>query len=323
MRVLWIVPGPDSPSNMAYAKRALPALAQEGLEVRVFHLTSRSDPAALLKLWRQARSVVRDFQPDVVHAQYGSVAGVFGCLLGRPAAVTFRGSDVNRDPDLPLYRRPVSWAGSQVAALLARATVFVSEPLKRGLLYPGRTASCLPSPVDLDLFRPLPMAECRARLGLPARGKAISFVSVGGRALKRPELARAVCERLGARFLEVRGVEPSAIPLWLCASDCLLFTSLREGSPNAVREALACGVPTVTVDVGDAASWVARDPRSRVAASDSVSDLARAVVEVWDAPEPRLRRVDFSALSPSAHARALAALYRSCTAAMGSTRLAS
>jgi glycosyltransferase involved in cell wall biosynthesis len=41
------------------------------------------------------------------------------------------------------------------------------------------------------------------------------------------------------------------VPLWINASDVLLLTSFHEGSPTVVKEALACGVPVVSVDVGD------------------------------------------------------------------------
>lgn len=311
MRVLWIIPGdPASKANMVFAKRSIPALEARGIRVETFHVTSRSDPSELLGLWRRARRLVADFQPDLVHGQYGSITGVFACSLGRPAAVTFRGSDVNGDPDLPWYREAVAWTGSQMAASLCDAAIYVSEPLRRRLVFPGRLSTCLPSPVDLDVFRPLPKEACRARLGLPREGKMLSFVSVSGRGLKRPELARAVCERLGARFLEIRGVDPADIPAWLCASDGLLFTSLREGSPNAVREALACGVPVVSVRVGDVERWVSLDPWSRLAPSDSVRDLARCAAQVWDLPEPRRRRADLSWISVETHALALASLYK-------------
>jgi hypothetical protein len=46
-------------------------------------------------------------------------------------------------------------------------------------------------------------------------------------------------------------VAPDQVPQWLNASDVLLMTSLHEGSPTIVKEALACGLPTVSVDVGD------------------------------------------------------------------------
>jgi len=44
--------------------------------------------------------------------------------------------------------------------------------------------------------------------------------------------------------------------VWLNASNVLLLTSLHEGSPTVVKEALACGLPVVSVDVGDVAERI-------------------------------------------------------------------
>jgi len=50
---------------------------------------------------------------------------------------------------------------------------------------------------------------------------------------------------------ELRGVPHLQVPVWLNAADVMLLTSLHEGSPNIIKEALACNVPVVSVDVGD------------------------------------------------------------------------
>jgi glycosyltransferase involved in cell wall biosynthesis len=52
-------------------------------------------------------------------------------------------------------------------------------------------------------------------------------------------------------LLNLRGVSHTDVPIWLNASNVVLITSLHEGSPNIVKEALACNVPVVSVDVGD------------------------------------------------------------------------
>ena len=49
----------------------------------------------------------------------------------------------------------------------------------------------------------------------------------------------------------LRGQPNSDVPIWINASDVLLMTSLHEGSPTIVKEALACNLPVVSVDVGD------------------------------------------------------------------------
>ena len=52
-------------------------------------------------------------------------------------------------------------------------------------------------------------------------------------------------------LVELRGYSRSEVNRLMCAADCLLLTSLREGSPQVVKEAMACGCPIVSVDVGD------------------------------------------------------------------------
>jgi len=74
--------------------------------------------------------------------------------------------------------------------------------------------------------------------------------------VKRPALAEAAVDALNALGVRatlhyLRGVPYHDVPNWLNASDVLLMTSLHEGSPTIVKESLACGLPIVSVDVGD------------------------------------------------------------------------
>jgi glycosyltransferase involved in cell wall biosynthesis len=69
-------------------------------------------------------------------------------------------------------------------------------------------------------------------------------------------LAAAAVEALNgagvsAELHYLRGVSNAEVPIWMNASDALLLTSVHEGSPTVVKEALACSVPVVSVDVGD------------------------------------------------------------------------
>jgi hypothetical protein len=84
----------------------------------------------------------------------------------------------------------------------------------------------------------------------------VLFASGNGDPVKRPWLAqKAVAEvskrGAGTELHSMTHVPPCEVPLWLNASDALLLTSAHEGSPTIVKEALACGVPVVSVRVGD------------------------------------------------------------------------
>ncbi len=315
LRILWILPGdPDSKVNMIFAKKTLPALEAAGLKIFIFHLTSRTNPISLLKLWFKAKQLINEQQPDVIHGQYGSIAGLFTCFLGGKTVITFRGSDVNGDPNINLVRTLFSKLASQLAAGFSDTSIYVSNQLRSKLLFPGRKAICLASPTNTKDFYPISKLSAREFLNLPLDEKIISFISSGGRGVKRPELARAVRDNLAAkgfnvRLLEITGVAPVDVPKWISASDCMLFTSLREGSPNAVREALACGVPTVSVSVGDVERWIKTDPFSRVSTTDSAEEMASLVEEVWDLAEPRIMRADLREVSLDSHIKTLISVY--------------
>src|SRR5262249_1557511 len=58
-------------------------------------------------------------------------------------------------------------------------------------------------------------------------------------------------ERLPARLIIAWGVPHAEIPVYMGACDVFVFTSSQEGSPDIVKEALACDLPVISVAVGD------------------------------------------------------------------------
>src|SRR4030065_378658 len=56
-----------------------------------------------------------------------------------------------------------------------------------------------------------------------------------------------------AILLKIINKKPVEVAAFLNACDCLLMTSNQEGSPNIVKEALACNLPVISIDVGDVA----------------------------------------------------------------------
>ena len=134
----------------------------------------------------------------------------------------------------------------------------VSSRLKKSLpanLDPAKVR-VIPCGIDLERFRPMDKS-CRQRLlGWNASRFHVLFVSNTGDPVKRPELARDAVEalkssRVPAELHVLQGVANAEVPVWMNAGDALVLTSLHEGSPTVVKEALACGLPVVSVDVGD------------------------------------------------------------------------
>jgi glycosyltransferase involved in cell wall biosynthesis len=133
--------------------------------------------------------------------------------------------------------------------------------MRRSLWWPAARARAwvIASGVDTARFRPRDRAEARLRRGLlPGERRVLLVAGHGARAEKRVELAEAAVAQLPGVVLEVVSAVPFADMPWVYASaDLLVLTSLAEGSPNCVKEALACALPVVSVDVGDVHETIA------------------------------------------------------------------
>jgi len=83
-----------------------------------------------------------------------------------------------------------------------------------------------------------------------------------------------------ARLVVAWRVPHRDIPLYMSACDALVFTSMQEGSPNVVKEALACDLPVVSVSVGDVAQHIQNLDGCELCLDDSPETIAAALGRV-------------------------------------------
>jgi len=285
-RVISVIPGEAEGVSMIFAKRQAAYLRKEGIVGKLFFLASRTSPSILVKEWQRLRREIKTFKPNLIHANYGSITACFCILPTRlPLVVTYRGSDLNPTPSAPWLRSAVVRFLSQIAALRAKRIICVSDQLKRSLWWRRSRATVIPSGVDLTIFYPRPWDEARSELGWGKKERVILFNAGCHEKVKRLDLAQSAvnvarnyCGEI--RFVVLNGyVEPKRIPILMNASDCLLFTSDWEGSPNVVKEALACNLPIVSVDVGDIRVRIAGVRPSKIVARDT-NEIGKALAEV-------------------------------------------
>lgn len=142
--------------------------------------------------------------------------------------------------------------------ILDKALIYIVSCFYDGVIYKGRMprvsgrARCvhLPNAVSRDFFDSLDPAEAREALGLDPGRRYVLFVSANdvNRPVKRKDLFDSVLaklERVGYSPLYMANVERERVKMYFSAADALLLTSDVEGSPNAVKEALATGTPVV------------------------------------------------------------------------------
>jgi glycosyltransferase involved in cell wall biosynthesis len=153
-----------------------------------------------------------------------------------------------------------------VAAWRAQSLVVKSRNLLSALPVSLRSrAEIIPNGIDDNLFASLNRADARLKLGWNESHPIVLF-NTGARNprfVKNLPLAQATMIELQqshplARLETLYSAPQIEVALKMSAADCLLVTSFQEGSPNIVKEAMACNLPVVTVPCGDVEERLAR-----------------------------------------------------------------
>jgi len=230
---------------------------------------------------------------------YGGVMSKAALTARRhcPVIVSFCGSDLLGENLQGVVRKLAVRYGvwcSRIAARNANGIVVKSKNLRDALPagIDRRRVRIVPNGVDLNRFKPMDPRECRARVGWPEGRLHVLFPANAGSPVKRLWLAEAAIRQVAALGVPadlhlLQGLRHEEVPVWLNASDCLLLTSEHEGSPNIVKEALACNRPVVSVDVGDVAERLAGLDGCHLTQAKPEA-LASALKRVFESP----RRVD-------------------------------
>ena len=267
MRILTITnmyPSVKAPHSGVFVEQQITGLRAIGLEVDLMVVERlEKGMTSYVGLGRRVRSRVRALQHTVVHVMYGGVMAniVTRAVTDRPTVVTFHGSDLLGENLSGCVRRMIAGYGvraSWEAARRASQIVTVSEALKNALPndVDRSKVRVIPCGIDLERFKPLDQRACQNALGWDRDEFHVLFPANGGDPVKRFHLAQSAVDLLNASRIktqihQLRGIDNRQVPLWLNASDVLLLTSLHEGSPTIIKEALACDLPVVSVDVGD------------------------------------------------------------------------
>ena len=287
MRILVVTteyPNEAYPQAVPFIARDVRLLREAGLDVDIFTFRGRRQVTNYIDAWFQVHKLLKKKRYDLVHAQFSQSA--VSALFPKPVPliVTFRGSDVEGIVNFSnhyTFQGKILQIISQFVALKADECILVSKSLARKL--PKRTYHIIPSGVDLELFKPYSQKEARQKLGFSLSRHYVLFGGNPDQPVKRIGLAQEVMKMVQSQFPDVELVIlnnrlHSEIPAYLNACDVLLLTSIHEGSPNVVKEALACNLPIVSTNVGDVKERIGKIEGCHVCDSDDKSSLATAVI---------------------------------------------
>lgn len=249
MKVIFVASGNKAVGKVSsFVQSQYDSLQSAGVEMILFPVVGHG-AIAHLRAVKQLRALIRKEQPDVVHAHYsvcGHVATIASMFLGKKPklVVSILGS-------FPTHSRKWRLVKFCIRNIWDK-TIVKSQ---RTACQLGEEVQIIPNGVNLDMFYPQDYAEARKNVGFENDKRYIIWCSHPDRTEKNFALAKAavdlIAEEHNAVLVTVYNKTPQEVVQYMNAADCLLLTSIQEGSPNVIKEAMACNCPIVTTDVGD------------------------------------------------------------------------
>ena len=237
---------------------------------------------------RDLKRKIRECQPDIVHAHYGLSAITAELQSLVPVVTTFHNGET------------LNWLVNLVTSLFslrAKHVVYVAQHIHDLVYFKAKNHSIIPCGVNMDDCYVIDQAAARQQLGFEDRVKYILFGGAFDNLRKNYAILRDAVERIeqapwlsvegGERCgnivcLEMKGLSRAECVLRMNASDLFALPSHSEGSPQALKEAMACNCPILATDIADvrtllgdlAGHYILRNPRK--------------THERWDADEKSL-----------------------------------
>lgn len=258
MRVLFIASGNHGAVSPVVGNQA-EALMSEGIEIE-WYLLKGKGIKGYLKNVKPLRQYLKEHKYDAIHAHYSLTAFVASLAGAKPLVVSLMGSDVKAAGWYKFIIRLFAWLFRWKAIIVKSNDMYRDLGIKRAIV--------IPNGVNLDRFQPMDKTECQLRLGWTNNkqqttnaARHILFPANASRPEKDYPLAETAVETTNHKLQITDHVvlhpfdntPNTETPYWYNAADVVLMTSKWEGSPNAIKEAMACSRPIVTTNVGDIA----------------------------------------------------------------------
>lgn len=237
------------------------AIHKQGVDCEYFGITGKGI-AGYLRQFPALMKAIRKFRPDLIHAHYGLCGLLANYQRKVPVITTYHGSDINA---------PKAFRYSKKAIRRSRFNIFVSQK-NVDIAQPQQNFVLIPCGINLEDYPITEKSEARQQMGLQPSEKYVLFASAFDNRVKNAPLAQEAMKLVPeAILLELKGYTRSQVAILMQAVDAFLMTSFTEGSPQVIKEAMACGCPIVSVDVGDVKERIDGIPGCFIADRDAGS----------------------------------------------------
>ena len=295
MKVLMFTnmyPYERNPSYGTFVKEQVDALQREGVKVDVLFINARRNKLSYISGIIQFLRKCQGNRYDLIHAQHTFCAAIALLQRKMPVILTFHEGEVSATLKMKLrgiIRKPYkflvcSFNLKKLIIKLVDEVIFVASHQKN--LFGTNKGVVIPCGIDFNLFRPIPAKLARSELGLSNDRKVVLFPSspktIGKRFNMAKEAVRIVKNTgVDVELIALNNIPHKEVPLYMNASDVMLFTSDYEASPMVIKEAMACNTSIVSTDVGDT-KWVIGDTEGYSISQKDPEDIALKIKMALD-----------------------------------------
>ena len=221
-----------------------------------------------LKALKPLKKKIHEFMPDVIHAHFGLSAIPAVLQSEVPVVVTFHDGETHF-----WYVNLLS----SLCSLRAKHVIYVASHVRELSYLKAKNYSIIPCGVPMEQMVITPKDEARKQLGWDADKKYILFGGVFSNERKNYKLRKEAVEKCQIsnvkcqiECIEMKNLTRSQCVLRMCAADLFALPSHREGSPQALKEAMAVNCPCMATDIADVrvlfgdepGHWILRNPRN-------------------------------------------------------------
>jgi glycosyltransferase involved in cell wall biosynthesis len=246
MKVLFVASGNKRVGKVsAFVQSQYDSLVDAGLEMILFPVIGKGLKGHI-KAILSLRKLLKREKPDIIHAHYsvcGYVATIASLGLRTRVVVSILGSFPRNNLKRKIVRFFINhvWSKTLVKSQRTAKQLSINLPI-------------IPNGVNLSQFSIIDYYNAKKLCNFEENKKYIIWCSNPDRKEKRYNIAREAVDRLGDRsvvLFPVYNRTHDEVVNYMCAADVMLLSSFSEGSPNVIKEAMACNCPIVSSNVGD------------------------------------------------------------------------